>query len=686
MTLVKSGVNWLRHNAPWSNDWPSWRDRLVGLAFAIAAAGLIYLCATYLAFWFSAVLWAVFGVALALCSKQGWIKLFGPVLFYDMIRTARRSRYGIMRMLYAGFLFLVLCYMFLLLSLNPLRAGERLQMAQLAQAFFFTFVLLQLAMVVMLTPAYVAGAISEEKDRKTLEFLLATDLRNREIILSKLLSRLANMTLLLLTGLPILSILQFVGGVDPQLMLAGFAAIALTMLGLASFSILLSTLLQKPRDAISLTYLSLIAYLGLASVSLGMERSGAPFMNEPIWFGEAAPTLRDASNVLNAGNPIAAVTDVIMAIEGRNRTRGLTSLAARLPDILTRYAWFHLSLALVCILWSIARVRAIALKQTGGGTTAKVRWWQRFRPSVGDHPMFWKEFYIEGRIKLNWLNWLAVIVLVLLSLGSGVLVLGVSLWDVLNGFRNDWRSVAENMNIWFRFAGTSVTILMLLMLAVRASTSITHERERETFDSLVTTPMTAETMLVAKLVGNLASMRLAWFWYGSMLALAVCTGAVHPLAVPLLIGAWLVYATFVSMLGLWFSMLGKSSMLSTLYTVFATIFLGGGHWLITYCCCFPLVGMIFMLVQNQVGRDFPFEWSLYLLKFQAALTPPVVFGFGAFSWEDLSRNINEKELVEIAMFGILGLILWSGACVLLWNSLLVPTFRRLTRREELIYR
>ena len=33
----------------------------------------------------------------------------------------------------------------------------------------------------MLTPAYVAGAISEEKDRKTLEFLLATDLRNREI-------------------------------------------------------------------------------------------------------------------------------------------------------------------------------------------------------------------------------------------------------------------------------------------------------------------------------------------------------------------------------------------------------------------------------------------------------------------------------------------------------------------------
>ena len=78
----------------------------------------------------------------------------------------------------------------------------------------------------------VAGSIAEEKDRKTLEFLLATDLRNREIILSKLGARLANLLLFILTGLPILSILQFLGGVDPNLVLAGFAATFLTMAGL----------------------------------------------------------------------------------------------------------------------------------------------------------------------------------------------------------------------------------------------------------------------------------------------------------------------------------------------------------------------------------------------------------------------------------------------------------------------
>ena len=96
------------------------------------------------------------------------------------------------------------------------------QAARMSENFFSMFMIVQLALVVLLTPAYVAGAISEEKDRKTMEFMLATDLANHEIVLSKLLSRLANMTLFLLTGLPILSVLQFLGGVDVQLMLAGF--------------------------------------------------------------------------------------------------------------------------------------------------------------------------------------------------------------------------------------------------------------------------------------------------------------------------------------------------------------------------------------------------------------------------------------------------------------------------------
>ena len=107
--------------------------------------------------------------------------------------------------------------------------------------------------VTLLTPAYVAGAIAADKEKRTLEFLFATDLRNREIVLSKLGARLANLVLFLLAGLPILSFVQFLGGVDPNLVLAGFAATGMTMLGLAAVSILFSVICRRPRDAIAMT-------------------------------------------------------------------------------------------------------------------------------------------------------------------------------------------------------------------------------------------------------------------------------------------------------------------------------------------------------------------------------------------------------------------------------------------------
>src|SRR5207237_8910103 len=129
------------------------------------------------------------------------------------------------------------------------------EMARFAEAFFYAFMSVQFTVVGVLTPAYTAGAIAEEKERRTLEFLLATDLRNREIILSKLLSRMANITLLVMAGLPILSFLQFLGGVDPNLVLAGFAATGLTMVSLAGLSLLNSVLTKLPPAAISATYL-----------------------------------------------------------------------------------------------------------------------------------------------------------------------------------------------------------------------------------------------------------------------------------------------------------------------------------------------------------------------------------------------------------------------------------------------
>ena len=761
MSLVKSGVTWIRHTFSWSNSQASWRERLIGLAFFLVAIGLIFLSIRVQA-WQAAIAWGVYLIALAVCSRQGWLRLFGPVLFYDMLVTARRSRYVIMRLLYALLLLFVLCSLFLSVQSNARRGEPSVMMflmpvgivvlmlsqlgligllrvvtsrvgryiifgllaagvmifvtgvilvdlldqpnnlqnqndvgrqsAQMAEIFFFVFMLVQMTMIVLLTPAYVAGAIAEEKDRKTIEFLLATDLTNREIILSKLLSRLANLTLFLLTGLPILSILQFIGGVDPQLMIASFVGTGLTMLGIASLSILLSTLFKRPRDAIGMTYLTLIAYMSIATTGMAMAQGRVWWMATEVWFNDdysilgiplwhspAAPTLADVSQVLNAGNPIAAGIDITMAINQVNRAMGRTTLAAELPSIVQRFAWFHLPLSLICIIWSIVRIRAIALTQTVGGTTAKVRWWQRYRPPVGELPMLWKESHIEGGMKLNWIAFIVIVLLVLVTLGSGLLVLGAHLWDNMIGF-NNWHRLRDNMNNWFRIAGTGVAMLMILHIAVRASTSISTERERDTFDALITTPMSCEAMLGAKLLGTLMSLRMGWLWFGSMMAIAILSGGLHLLAVPLVLMAWFVYAVSFTMVGMWFSMACKSSMRATVLTVITSLFVGGGHWLVMSLCFYIPVSMV---MRNGGQGDF----LTYMAQFEAGMTPPAVLFICAYSWEDLAVNFNRHDkLGELVVFSLIGLFLWALACVILWYGVLVPKFRQLTRREELIYR
>ena len=221
---------------------------------------------------------------------------------------------------------------------------------------------------------------------------------------------------------------------------------------------------------------------------------------------------------------------------------------------------------------------------------------------------------------------------------------------------------------------------MILMMSTRAATCVTHERERDTFDALLTTPMSSEAMLSAKLLGNLMSLRMGWLWFGSMMALAILSGGIHLLAVPLVITAWFIYGLFFTMVGMWYSMTCKSSMRATVLTVLTTLFLGGGHWLLMGLCCY--IPASAMMMHGGSG-----DFLKYLAQFELGMTPPFVLGYCAYSYEDLAVNFNRHDdWGHMLFFSVIGLFLWAIACMFLWYGILVPKFRQLTRREELIYR
>src|SRR6516162_3826255 len=258
MSIVQASMTWLRQTVGWSNSRQSWEER-IGVLILLAGIFGLWWYGSRLTAVQQVLLWGFFILAAAILLRRGWLKLFGPVLFYDMVTSARRARYFALRGSYAGLLLLFLFITFVSTYTGGMTPEQ--QAGRLAQNYFETFMLIQIITVMLLTPAYVAGSVADEKVKRTLEFLLATDLRNREIVLSKLLSRLANLTLFVLTGLPILSLIMFLGGVDPNLVMAGFAATALTMGGL---SILNSVSFKRPRDSVTMTYMALVAYLALS--------------------------------------------------------------------------------------------------------------------------------------------------------------------------------------------------------------------------------------------------------------------------------------------------------------------------------------------------------------------------------------------------------------------------------------
>jgi ABC-type transport system involved in multi-copper enzyme maturation permease subunit len=650
---------------------------LAGLAGVVAAAGY----PSRVTLFQQVAVWGLFLVIVAVLTRNGWVSLFGPVLFYDMIRTGRRSRYIVLRCLYATIFLLILYWTYTSFinsrprfwagfpgpGFRPSQIIRQSEAAALAASFFYTFMKVQFLALIFFTPAYAAGAIAEEKERKTMEFLLATDLHNREIVLSKLVSRLGSLTLLVLTGLPILGILQFMGGVDPNLVLAGFAITGLSMVSLASVSILISVYAKKPRTAIVLSYLVLLAYLAVAT-----------------WTNQTPAATDLLTTTFNSGNVFAALSSLEADLAAGK------DLATTVPRLVRDYAAFHLALALSCSAWAVVRLRVLALRQntavrpqrSAGGRFG-------LRPRVGRLPMIWKEIFVEPGLRLNWIGWLFFAALLFLSFylfvgsssqffdnmlgrprllsyrpGSGrVDTRWAELWRLIDPWLtvgNRWPRLSEFFSPWVRVAGTLVASLMLVGVAVRASSAVSGERDRETLDGLLTSPLNSHDILFGKWLGSLLGVRQAWLWLGFIWGIGLVTGGLHPASLMLTFVAWLVYASCLAGVGLWFSISCRTTLRATLYTLATVLGVSVGHWMI-WLCLLPFCS----------------PWHTPdVLALQSCITPPAVLYWLSAPMNQVGHDLSWEINTLLSGFG---LFLWALAASIIW-TVSRGRFRVLTAR------
>ena len=663
----------------------------IALAIWLAAGVGLYFAADGLerpAQVIAAGLWVV---GLGLLLRQFLASLVGPVLAYDVLRVGRKPRHIWFRVAYAVVLAVLFVWVyFAWYSMAEYRGGGRIQpkdLSRLAETYFTVYMVVQFILVCILTPASIAGAIADEKERRTLEFLLATDLRDREILFGKLASRVGSLLLFLLAGLPILGLMQFFGGIDPDLVLAGFAATFATVLSIAAIGIAMSVLSRRSRDAIALTYLLCNAYvlLSLATYAIAHIPSIRLWLTLDL-FGYAI-TSEDLAYPVVSGNPFFMVVNVLE----KRSAQTLDLFAA-----LRHYLLFHAFAIALFVAWAGFRLRSIALQQTFGSTRRSLLSRLRrkpaaqsaarprrvatkgTRPAVGERPILWKEVFVDAGLKLGGFGKVVIFGLIALSFVPMAFIFWFAIVEPdswrSRGFwwsAERWNDFGRGMNIYLRAAGTVATCLVLLAVNIRASGCVSGERDRQTLDALLTTPLSAHTIVWGKWWGCLLGMRWAWAWIFSMWVLTLAAGGVHPVMFVAAIISIAIYASAGAWVGIYCSLHFKTTLKATMGAIVASVFLGGGYFLIFLMCC--VLPLSFGNGPSDRGMEVP-------LKALSSFSPPVNLAWLPIrEFEETELTMGGRHDIPYAPFWVFGLFAW-GALSFALSRVCVNKFRRMANR------
>jgi ABC-type transport system involved in multi-copper enzyme maturation permease subunit len=634
------------------------------------------------------ILGGLWVVGLALLLRQFILSLFGPVLAFDVLRVGRRPRQLWFRVAYVILLALLFTWVYITWW-EVRRRGSIVrprELAELAEMYFSVFMVVQFILVCLLTPASVAGAIAEEKERRTLEFLLATDLRDREILFGKLASRVGSLMLFLLAGLPVLGLLQFFGGIDPELVLAGFVATIMLVLSLAAISIAASVMSRKARDAIALTYLLAVAYV-LASGIVYVLFTAPPLRWTVDVIGYSIAS-EDIAYPFVTGNPFFMVP-YILETRGRGGIDLFTALG--------HFTLFHAIVIALFVGWAGWRLRAIALVQMFGGgrrpllrrifprrvqekaTASRSRRPAKtsiFRPEVGNSPVLWKEVFVDTGLRLSGFGRLVVLGLIALSFVPAGFVFWFTIvdpgpWASGRSWAGRWDDFGQGMNAYLRAAGTVAASLVFLAVAIRGAGAISGERDRHTWDALLTTPLSAKAIVWGKWWGCILGMRWAWAWIFGIWMLCMAAGGVHPVMFPAAVISVAVYASGFAWIGLFCSLHCRTTLRSTMAAILMSVFCGGGYFLVFVLCC---------VIPLSFDRSMSGDVGDVITSFFCSFSPSV-----NLAWLPI-REFHRREVdwidgdIPYAPFWILGLLAWGGLSFILSNAC-INKFRQIANRQ-----
>lgn len=131
-----------------------------------------------------------------------------------------------------------------------------------ASKVYFVMICLEMIMVVFLMPSFTAGSIAGEREKQTLDMLLTTTMKPRQIIIGKLMSCVSMVMLLVISGLPAVSIVFTVGGIGMKDMLKYMFAMVIIAIFIGSMGMFSSVIIKKTVPATVLAFAEVLFACG----------------------------------------------------------------------------------------------------------------------------------------------------------------------------------------------------------------------------------------------------------------------------------------------------------------------------------------------------------------------------------------------------------------------------------------
>lgn len=180
-----------------------------------------------------------------------------------------------------------------------------------SKILFYFLAMAQLGLVAFMAPGLTAGVISGEREKQTLNLLLTTQQSSTTIILSKLVSSLSFMVLIVISTIPVYSMVFLYGGVSPKQLALVFLFYLFMMAMLGSFGIFFSTVLKRTMISVISTYgVALFIFVGTGILYFVVMSVVNEYLNNQPMGGANAGSYQWIGHII-AWNPIAALYSIL---------------------------------------------------------------------------------------------------------------------------------------------------------------------------------------------------------------------------------------------------------------------------------------------------------------------------------------------------------------------------------------